>query len=394
MFREDWSQGFGELLDTPGYARMKYCRSCKIRARDDVEVCSACGQPLSMFGLIPAGGSGGEAGVAPAVLELRGEIEQLRAARDQQSRLGRRLMIACAVVAAAFLFVGYRVYASTVLVYAKLADVEIRQDPQHPLKIMTSFRVLSPGKVSFERRSGGARTEKIDWFGEQQEVDQNWTWPSDPSSGIEFDVVYRTGWSRTFERKRFEIDANKLRPTVDVVFLLDTTYSMEPFIEGLKRKCIDFAAEVRRGGRDVRLGLVAYGDTGINEPIRVFPLTAEIQQFQSHVANVPRNSGGDDPESSVDALDKALTLEFRPGASLCFVLITDAQTHREQELHRIVRAMNERKVVSFVVSRGEFRSIYEKICLNGGEFKAIEEADFATLLEGVAEKLDAAIRSR
>lgn len=328
------------------------------------------------------------------MLELRGEIEQLRATRDRQSRLGRRLMTVCAVVAAAFLLVGYRVYASTVLVYAKLADVEIRQDPQQPLRIVTSFRVVTPGKVSFERRSGGARTEKIDWFDDRQEVEQSWTWPSDPTSGIEFDVVYRTGWSRSFERKRFNIDADKLRPAVDVVFLLDTTVSMDEYIDGLKRKCIDFAAEVRRGGRDVRLGLVAYGDVGIKEPIRVFPLTDEIQQFQTNVANVPRNSGGDDPESSVDALEKGLSLEFRPNANVCFVLVTDADTHRAQELRRIERALQERGIVSFVVSRGEFERVYARICVNGGEFKSIDNADFATLLDGVAEKLNAAIRSR
>jgi hypothetical protein len=374
--------------------RMKYCRSCKTRARDDAEACAACGQPLSVFGFGPAEANDPSGAVAPAVLELRGEIEQLRSARDRQSLLGRRLMVVCAVVAALLLLVGYRVYASTVLVYATLADVEIRQDPQQPLWIVTSFRVTSPGKVSFERRSGGTRTEKIDWFGERQEVEQSWSWPSDPASGIEFDVIYRTGWSRTFERKKFDVDANKLRPAVDVVFLLDTTYSMQPFIDGLKQKCIDFAAEVGRGGRDVRLGLVAYGDTENNEPARVFPLTSEIQQFRGNVASVPRNDGGDPPESSVDALDKALTLEFRPGASVCFVLITDARTHREHELQRIARTLQERKIVSFVVCRDEFRSIYETICLNGGVFKAIEEADFATLLDGVADTLDAAIRSR
>jgi Mg-chelatase subunit ChlD len=370
---------------------MKYCRSCKTRARDDAETCATCGQPLAVFGFGGAAAEG--AGAAPAVLELRGEIEQLRATRDRQSRLGRRLMTVCAVVAAAFLLVGYRVYASTVLVYAKLADVEIRQDPQQPLRIVTSFRVVTPGKVSFERRSGGARTEKIDWFDDRQEVEQSWTWPSDPTSGIEFDVVYRTGWSRSFERKRFNIDADKLRPAVDVVFLLDTTVSMDEYIDGLKRKCIDFAAEVRRG-RVVRLGLVAYGDVGIKEPIRVFPLTDEIQQFQTNVANVPRNSGGDDPESSVDALEKGLSLEFRPNANVCFVLVTDADTHRAQELRRIERALQERGIVSFVVSRGEFERVYARICVNGGEFKSIDNADFATLLDGVAEKLNAAIRSR
>jgi hypothetical protein len=47
-----------------------------------------------------------------------------------------------------------------------------------------------------------------------------------------------------------------------------------------------------------------------------------------------------------------------------------------------------------VVSRGEFERVYARICVNGGEFKSIDNADFATLLDGVAEKLNAAIRSR
>ena len=54
--------------------------------------------------------------------------------------------------------------------------------------------------------------------------------------------------------------ASQYRPRSDIVFLMDSTRSMTPFIDTLKQNCIDFAEIVSREGHDCRLGLVGFGD--------------------------------------------------------------------------------------------------------------------------------------
>ena len=105
---------------------------------------------------------------------------------------------------------------------------------------------------------------------------------------------------------------------------MDVTNSMQPYIESLKEKCIAFADEIRRDGIDCRLGLVGFGDVEINEPITVFEPNSDPRKFQDAVARLELTDGGDSDESSVEAVERALDLKFRPHTRICFVHITDA----------------------------------------------------------------------
>ncbi len=348
---------------------------------------------MTEFGARPAGTT--SSGTSPEpVLALAGQIAVLQESRQRNLQRLRGLVLAAGLVAAAFLFVGYRVYAATVLVYARLENVTIRQDPANEQKILVEFDVVQPGKVSFERRSGGRRTEKVDQFDTIGRKSQEWVWPSDPLTGIDFDVIYRGSWTRTFDRQHFSVSEASTRGAVDIVFLLDTTSSMTPFSRALKQKCIDFADTVRAGGRNVRLGLVGFGDVPRGEPVRSFPPTGDLQLFQSEVDALPPTPGGDEPESSVNALEAALALPFRPAAVVCFVHITDADTHRQQELAEIRTRLEAAGVVAFVVSREQWRLVYEPLCVGGGEFFPIEQARFERILERLADSIVSAIQSR
>jgi hypothetical protein len=384
---------------------VKYCRRCKTRGRDDQSHCANCGDELTEFGAGPSSNSvpgSGSAGATPEpTLALAGQIAVLQESRLRNLHRLRGLVLAALLVAFAFLFVGYRVYASTVLVYARLENVSIRQEPGNEQKILVEFDVVQPGKVSFERRSGGRRTEKVDQFETTGRKSQEWVWPSDPNTGIEFDVIYRGGWTRTFDRQRFSVSEASTRGAVDIVFLLDTTSSMTPFSRALKQQCIEFADTVRAGGRNVRLGLVGFGDVPRGEPVRSFPPTGDLQLFQSEVDALPPTPGGDEPESSVDALEAALALPFRRGAVICFIHITDADTHRQQELAAIRTRLESDGIVAFVVSRPQWRPVYEPLCVGGGEFFSIEQASFEIqqarferILERLADSIISAIQTR
>lgn len=371
---------------------MKYCRTCKTRANEADTVCAKCGAPLASLGAAPGAGAGAANSSAEPMLSLQGQIGQLEAAQQRNTRLTRQFAALCGLVLLLLLAILYEAYSYAVLSYAVLRDVRIDQDPSSDSTIRVSFEVVKPGKVAFDRVSGGHRTEKLDVFAQPGPVKLDWTWPSDRETGVDFRVVFRA-WLRTATKEQhFNVRNNS--GSVDIVFLLDTTASMEPFIEGLRQKCIDFAALVRREGYDCHLGLIGFGDVEIREPMQVLDPTGDVQLFQTRVATLKRTNGGDQAESGVEALRRALQLQFRSGASVCFVHITDADCHHEQQIIPLSKELRERSIATYVVSSKQFKNLYYPLYETTDGFYAIEEADFGDILVKVARSITSRIGYR
>jgi VWFA-related protein len=116
---------------------------------------------------------------------------------------------------------------------------------------------------------------------------------------------------------------------VDVVFVFDTTSSMGGEIDGAIRSSVAFAEQLRAANRDFRLGLVAFGDEVRAIAQADLSLTADAGEFTNWVRQLQAEGGGDDPEASLDALERATTFHFRPDAQKVLLLITDAAPHEE-----------------------------------------------------------------
>jgi Ca-activated chloride channel homolog len=117
--------------------------------------------------------------------------------------------------------------------------------------------------------------------------------------------------------------------SVDVMFVLDTTSSMQPAIDGVRRGIIDFAQELSNRNLDARVGLIAYGDEFQGQEPRVLrfgdePFTGDYPAFREQVGRLRADGGGDIPESTLDALALAAEQPFRPRATKVLLLITDA----------------------------------------------------------------------
>jgi Mg-chelatase subunit ChlD len=320
---------------------------------------------------------------AEPALGLQGQIRQLQETHRRNVRRSVFLSLVSVVVFAALLTTIYLVYDYAVLSYAILDNVKVEQDPIYETRVNISFDVVKPGKVAFDRTSGKNHTEKLDVFATKGPTNFYWAWASDAESGIDFQVVYRSGWMRSTVAKHFALSGRKTA-ALDVVFILDITGSMQPFIDGLKKKCIEFADVVKRQGYDCRLGLIAFGDVEINEPFTIYPPTADVALFQERVANLRLLNGGDEPESTVEALGQALELTFRPEARVCFVHITDASCHHAERLPGVAAELQRRSITTYVVSREKWANLYNLLCVHGGRFFAIEEAKFEEILLNVA----------
>jgi von Willebrand factor type A domain len=124
------------------------------------------------------------------------------------------------------------------------------------------------------------------------------------------------------------------KPIVEVAFVLDTTGSMGPLIEGAKRKIWSIATSIIECSPDaeIRMGLVAFRDIGDDYVTKTFPLTTDIQDIYANLLSLQARGGGDWPESVNEALHVGVTkLDWTPGSRTTRImfLVGDAPPHMD-----------------------------------------------------------------
>lgn len=124
------------------------------------------------------------------------------------------------------------------------------------------------------------------------------------------------------------------RPTVDVVFVLDTTSSMGGMIEGAKQRIWGIANEIAKGrpSPKVRMGLVAYRDKGDAYVTKVVDLSDNLDKTYAELMSFRAEGGGDTPEHVIAALDDAVekvSWSKDPGTFKVVYLVGDAPPHED-----------------------------------------------------------------
>lgn len=122
------------------------------------------------------------------------------------------------------------------------------------------------------------------------------------------------------------------RPTLDVVFVLDTTGSMDGLIEGAKQKIWSIASRLASGTPTprIRVGLVGYRDRGDEYVTRRFDLSEDLDAVYANLQGFRADGGGDGPEHVGQALGEAVSLmkwtDDAKAARMIF-LVGDAPAH-------------------------------------------------------------------
>jgi hypothetical protein len=119
---------------------------------------------------------------------------------------------------------------------------------------------------------------------------------------------------------------------VDIVFVMDITESMQPYVDAVKQNVISFARDLQSNSRDYRLGLVTFEDYVVSkEPdcncAYRDKFTSDVKTFTDWVGSLHAGGGGDIPEDQLDALAYASTFPFRPEAEGIIIIVTDAPPH-------------------------------------------------------------------
>lgn len=121
--------------------------------------------------------------------------------------------------------------------------------------------------------------------------------------------------------------------TLEMVFVLDTTGSMGGLLDGAKQKIWGIINEVMQKGShpSVRVGLVAYRDTGDDYVTQVLPLTEDLDKVYAKLMDLQAGGGGDTPEdvrrALSDGVQKAGWSSARNGLAQIIFLVGDAPPH-------------------------------------------------------------------
>jgi len=112
-------------------------------------------------------------------------------------------------------------------------------------------------------------------------------------------------------------------PPVDVVFVFDTTGSMQDKIDGLLAISSRFAGRLAGAGIDSRLAMVAFGAADEPRVIRqTFSPNGKVAAFQRFLRGTRAGGGG--REDQPTAVEHALSsFTYRPEARKIMILITD-----------------------------------------------------------------------
>jgi Mg-chelatase subunit ChlD len=119
---------------------------------------------------------------------------------------------------------------------------------------------------------------------------------------------------------------------LDIVFAVDNTGSMGPYINNAKQKILEIIRTIQREElcHRLRIGLVSYRDHPPQEKTYVtkkYELTSETQRIEKNIMAMNADGGGDGPEAVADALEIANRMEFLLDSAKIVVLIGDAPPH-------------------------------------------------------------------
>lgn len=149
------------------------------------------------------------------------------------------------------------------------------------------------------------------------------------------------------------MEVKKPRAEVDVCFVFDTTGSMSDKIQGLTDSMTGFVDELSKLSLDWRTSCVPFGDLTVPgdriDAELSFVNTADTAKAQ--LRGLPHfNGGGNEGESSIEAMLAGLHKPWRQSAVRVIVLLTDESALGSHRASDIDRRLTDGEIICFVAS--------------------------------------------
>jgi von Willebrand factor type A domain len=184
---------------------------------------------------------------------------------------------------------------------------------------------------------------------------------------------------------RMELGRDSEKARADLVFVIDTTGSMNDKIDGLIESCETFVDRLAKKHIDWAAAVVGFGDLTVEgDRIVATQFSSNAGRVKTLLRGLPRYSGGgNEGESSLEALQAALSQPgFRDDAIKVIVLITDEPAlQRQLRPSAVSGKLREAGAITFVLSP-KIKYFRAMAADTGGEWWNVESGgDFARILE-------------
>jgi hypothetical protein len=151
-----------------------------------------------------------------------------------------------------------------------------------------------------------------------------------------------------------EIGQDSAKARADLVFVIDTTGSMNDKIDGLIESCQSFVDKLAAKRIDWVAAVVGFGDLTVEgDRIVATPFSSSADRVKALLRGLPRYSGGgNEGESSLEALQAALDQPgYRADAMKIVVLITDEPAlQRKLRPAAVTGKLRQAGAIAFVLS--------------------------------------------
>ncbi len=183
---------------------------------------------------------------------------------------------------------------------------------------------------------------------------------------------------------RMEVGRDSAKALADLVFVIDTTGSMNDKIDGLIESCQSFVDRLATRHIDWAAAIVGFGDLTVEgDRIVATPFSSSAERVKGLLRGLPRYSGGgNEGESSLEALQAALNQPgYRTGAMKVVVLITDEPALQKQlRPSTMIGRLREAGAIAFVLSP-KIKYFQSMAVDTGGEWWNVDSGgDFSKII--------------
>ena len=173
----------------------------------------------------------------------------------------------------------------------------------------------------------------------------------------------------------------EIKTSLDLLFIIDVTGSMGPYINEVKIKLIEIMNRIidQSPGIDINLGFIAYRDK--RESYTDIDFTQNHNNVKTQIEKIRASGGGDLPEDVSFALKLALNKTWNSNAKF-IVFVADAPGHGEKDIEDSIETLAKNNISMFCLRIhyntdsmfNTFKNIYNKY--ESTVFKVVEKEYF------------------
>ena len=191
----------------------------------------------------------------------------------------------------------------------------------------------------------------------------------------------------------YELEGMESNRSVDVVFVLDVSHSMDDKLQTVKQDIIRFSEIMALRNRDYRLGVVSFVEEifSINGQDYIYgsapALTGDPNEFRTWIDNISLQGGSQ--ENDYLGLDVASSLGLREDAQRILILVTDeppSSSYAYRSHLPIAHALAERDMI--VYATGPYTKEFQDISnITGGVHYSLNSFSFSNIMETIIQKI-------